>query len=109
MFTPGKWSETIDCRDFIVRNYTPYDGDASFLAPPSDRTKDLWDEVLAFKAKEHAAGGVLDIDEHTISTITSHAPGYLIGIKSGLSVFRPMRRSSGRSSRSAEFALSVVR
>ncbi len=96
MFTPGKWSETIDCRDFIVRNYTPYDGDASFLAPPSDRTKELWDEVLALKGKEHAAGGVLDIDEHTISTITSHAPGYIDREKErivGLQTDAPLKRA----------------
>jgi len=77
MFVTGKWCEDIHVRDFITRNYTPYDGDESFLSPPTKNTKELWSQVLAWREKEIAAGGVLDIDEHTISTITSHKPGYI--------------------------------
>ncbi|MCD7727725.1 MAG: formate C-acetyltransferase [Ruminococcus sp.] len=71
------WMETLDVRDFIVDNYTEYKGDESFLAPPTEKTKKLWDEVLNLMKKEREAGGVLDIDEETISTITSHKPGYI--------------------------------
>ncbi|NLJ31212.1 MAG: formate C-acetyltransferase [Clostridiales bacterium] len=76
-FKQGEWTREINTRDFIVSNYTPYDGDESFLAPPSARTKRLWDELSALLNEEHARGGVYDIDEHTISTITSHQPGYI--------------------------------
>jgi len=77
MFVTGKWCDDIHVRDFITRNYTPYDGDESFLCPPTENTKELWSQVLAWREKEIAAGGVLDIDAHTISTITSHKPGYI--------------------------------
>ncbi|MFA9381901.1 MAG: pyruvate formate lyase family protein, partial [Acetanaerobacterium sp.] len=76
-FQKGKWREHIDVRDFIIKNYTPYDGDDGFLAPPTPRTTDLWDKVKALMEKESKAGGVLDIDEHKISTITSHGAGYI--------------------------------
>ena len=62
-FVPGKWSEDeVDVRDFIQRNYTPYEGDSSFLAPPTEATKKLWDIVLDLSKKEREAGGVLDAD-----------------------------------------------
>ncbi len=67
----------INLRDFIVENYTPYDGDAAFLAPPTEKTRKLWGQVLALLEQERAAGGVLDIDEKTISSITSHKAGYI--------------------------------
>ena len=76
-FTPGKWQEEIDVRDFIQRNYTPYEGDSTFLAPATENTLKLWDIVLDLSEKERAAGGVLDADTDVVSTITSHAPGYL--------------------------------
>ncbi len=76
-FNEGKWQHHIDVRDFIVRNYTPYDGDDSFLTPPTERTLALWDKVKELLQKERENGGVLEIDEHTISTITSHKPGYI--------------------------------
>ena len=63
-FKSGIWDREINLRDFIVRNYTPYDGDDSFLAPPTARTKALWDKVLALLEQERKAGGVLDIDEN---------------------------------------------
>ena len=64
----------INVRKFIQENYTPYDGDSSFLAGPTERTKKLWQEVLDLMEQERAAGGVLDFDTKIISDITSHAP-----------------------------------
>ena len=76
-FVGGKWTEEIDVRDFIQKNYTPYDGDESFLAGPTEATKTLWDQVMDLTKQEIAAGGVLDMDTKIVSTITSHGPGYL--------------------------------
>ena len=76
-FTTGKWTKEINTRDFIVRNYTPYEGDGSFLSAPSEKTKVLWEKTLDLMATERERGGVLDIDEKTISTIASHKPGYI--------------------------------
>ena len=67
----------INTREFIVANYTPYDGDESFLKPPTEGTRQLWKELSALMREEHNRGGVYDIDEKTISTITSHKPGYI--------------------------------
>ncbi len=67
----------INTREFIVANYTPYDGDESFLKPPTEETLKLWKELSALMREEHLRGGVYDIDEKTISTITSHKPGYI--------------------------------
>ena len=76
-FINGEWNEKINVRDFIVKNYTPYEGDESFLSAPSEKTKALWEKVLGFMEKERKAGGVLDIDENIISSITSHKAGYI--------------------------------
>ena len=77
-FIPGKWSnDEINVRDFIQKNYTPYEGDDSFLAPATDATKKLWEEVLVLFKKERENGGVLDADTKIVSTLTSHAPGYI--------------------------------
>ena len=76
-FVPGKWDHTINVRDFILKNITPYDGDESFLTPPTQATKTLWDQVMELSKKEREAGGVLDMDTKIVSTITSHGPGYL--------------------------------
>lgn len=76
-FITGNWQNHIDVRDFIIRNYTPYDGDSLFLSPPTEKTKALWAKVQELMKKERESGGVLDIDENTISTITSHKPGYI--------------------------------
>ena len=77
-FHPGKWSNgEIDTRDFIQRNYTPYTGDGSFLAGPTAATVTLWNEILELAEKEQAAGGVLDADNTIVSTVNSHAAGYL--------------------------------
>jgi formate C-acetyltransferase len=77
-FKEGRWSTTsVNVRDFIKKNYTPYDGDESFLAPPTEATKKLWDQVMDLSRQEREAGGVLDMDTKIISTITSHGAGYL--------------------------------
>lgn len=76
-FKKGNWNSEIDVRNFIQLNYTPYEGDDSFLQAPTEATRKLWEKVSDLLAKERDNGGVLDIDTHTISTITSHKPGYI--------------------------------
>ena len=77
-FEKGDWQNEINVRDFIQRNYTPYEGDSTFLAGPTEKTKKLWDEVLELYKKEKASkGGVLDIDTKTISSVNSHEAGYI--------------------------------
>ena len=96
IFKNGEWNEKINVRDFIVRNYTPYEGDSGFLAPPSDKTVKLWNEVSDLMKKEREAGGVLDIDVETISTITSHKPGYIdkeLETIVGLQTDAPLKRA----------------
>ena len=86
----------INVRKFIQENYTPYDGDSSFLAGPTERTKKLWQEVLDLMEQERAAGGVLDFDTKIISDITSHAPGYIdkdLEQIVGLQTDKPLKRS----------------
>ncbi len=77
-FVPGKWcNDEVDVRDFIQRNYTPYEGDATFLAPATEATKKLWEIVCDLSKKERDAGGVLNADTKIVSTLTSHGAGYL--------------------------------
>ena len=77
-FEKGEWQDEINVRDFIQRNYTPYEGDSSFLKGPTDKTKKLWDEVLdLYKKEKEAPGSVLDIDTKTVSTVSSHDAGYI--------------------------------
>lgn len=76
-FVPGKWTKSVDVRDFIQKNYTPYEGNGDFLAPATDATKKLWDMVMDLSQKEREAGGVLDMDTKIVSTVTSHGAGYL--------------------------------
>lgn len=77
-FNLGKWSnDEVNVRDFIQKNYTPYEGDDSFLAPATDATKKLWQEVLELFKKERDNGGVLDADTKVVSSLTSHGPGYI--------------------------------
>ncbi len=96
-FTPGRWSNaSVNVGDFIKRNYTPYDGDESFLAPPSERTKKLWAKVLDLFAQEREKGGVLDMDTSIISTITSHGAGYIdkeLEQIVGLQTDKPLKRA----------------
>ena len=70
-FVGNKWDREVNVRDFIQKNYTPYEGDDSFLAEPTQNTKDLWEMVLDLSRKEREAGGVLDMDTKVVSTITS--------------------------------------
>ena len=77
-FTIGDWQSEINVRNFIQKNYTPYEGDGSFLADTTEKTKKLWNKVLELYKKEHdAPGGVLDIDTKTVSTVSSHEAGYI--------------------------------
>ena len=95
-FTSGAWEKEVNVRDFIQKNYTPYDGDASFLAGPTQNTKDLWEQVLDLQKQERAAGGVLDMDTKVVSTITSHGAGYLNKDKEtivGFQTDKPFKRS----------------
>lgn len=96
-FIPGKWcNDEVDVRDFIQRNYTPYDGDDSFLAPATDATKKLWEEVLELYKQERENGGVLDADTSIVSTLTSHKPGYIdkdLEKIVGFQTDKPLKRS----------------
>ena len=76
-FTNGVWQNEVNVRDFILKNFTPYTGDESFLAGPTESTSKLWDQVMELSKQEREAGGVLDADTKVVSTITSHGPGYL--------------------------------
>ncbi len=94
-FVPGKWQKEVEVRDFIQRNYTPYEGDDSFLADPTQDTKDLWAMVMDLSKKEREAGGVLDMDTKVVSTLTSHGPGYLDKSKEkivGFQTDKPFKR-----------------
>ena len=71
------WKEEINVRDFIQKNYKPYDGDESFLAGPTEATNKLWGILQKLQKEERAKGGVLDMDTDIVSTLTSHAPGYI--------------------------------
>ncbi len=95
-FVPGKWSKEINVRDFIQRNYTPYEGDSSFLAGPTEATKKLWNECLDLFRQERENGGVLDMDTKIVSTITSHGAGYIdkdLEQIVGLQTDKPLKRS----------------
>ena len=95
-FKGKKWQEEIDVRDFIQQNYTLYEGDDSFLAGPTQATKDLWAQVMDLNKQEREAGGVLDTDSSIVSTITSHGPGYLDKDKEqvvGFQTDKPFKRS----------------
>lgn len=95
-FTGGAWEKEINVRDFIQQNYTPYEGDGTFLKSATEDTKDLWQQVLALTKEEREKGGVLDMDTKIVSTITSHGPGYLNKDKEkivGLQTDKPLKRS----------------
>ena len=77
-FKSGDWQKEINVRDFIQNNYTPYEGDSSFLAGTTEKTKKLWNEVLElYKKEKESKGGVLDIDTKTVSTVAAHDAGYI--------------------------------
>ena len=95
-FESGTWNNEINVRSFIKHNHVPYDGDESFLAAPTQDTLALWDQVLELSRQEREKGGVLDMDTHIISTITSHGPGYLDKDKEkivGFQTDKPFKRA----------------
>ena len=94
-FAGEQWKDAIDVRDFIQRNYTPYDGDASFLAAPTDRTRSVWAKLTEMFPEEQRRG-IYDVDTSTPSTITSHAPGYIDKDREiivGLQTDAPLKRA----------------
>ena len=95
-FEGNAWKDEINVRDFIQSNYTPYEGDDSFLVGPTDRTKKLWDEVLKLYEKERENGGVLDADTKTPSAINAYDAGYIdknLEQIVGLQTDAPLRRA----------------
>ena len=102
LFQTGKWNETIDVRDFVTKNITPYDGDESFLCKPTQRTSDLWQICLDAIQEERSRNGVRAIDNEIVSTITSHAPGYIdkdkeliVGLQTDMLLKRAMKPYGG--------------
>ena len=95
-FTEGNWNREIDVRDFIQKNYTPYEGDASFLAGPTEATTKLWDEVMDLFKQEREHGGVLDMDTKVVTGITAHGAGYIdqpLEKIVGLQTDKPLKRA----------------
>ena len=95
-FKGTKWKEDIDVRDFVLNNYTPYDGDSSFLAGPTANTSALWDELQKLQKEERAKGGVLDMETEIVSGLTAYGPGYLDKDKEvvvGLQTDKPLKRA----------------
>ncbi len=95
-FAGGAWTEEIDVRDFIQRNYTPYEGGADFLTGPTDDTRTLWDRLTDLLDRERTRGGTLDVDTQTVSTITAHRPGYIDRDRErivGLQTDAPLKRA----------------
>ena len=95
-FVDGKWCNEIDVRDFIQKNYNPYNGDESFLAGPTDATNKLWDELQKLQKEERAKGGVLDMETEVVSDITAYGAGYLdkdLEKVVGLQTDKPLKRA----------------
>ncbi len=98
-FEGKKWKEEVDVREFIQANYTPYDGDESFLEGPTDATNKLWGILQGLQKEERAKGGVLDMDTEIVSSITSHKPGYISEADKdlekvvGLQTDKPLKRA----------------
>ncbi|TCS43091.1 formate C-acetyltransferase [Reinekea marinisedimentorum] len=96
-FKDGAWKESVDVRDFIQKNYTPYEGDDSFLAGATDRTKEMWADVMKLVSIEQKTQAPVDFDTEVPSTITSHGPGYITDDKNkevivGLQTDAPLKR-----------------
>ena len=95
-FVDGKWTQEINTRDFIQKNYKPYEGDKDFLAGPTQATTDLWNQVLELSKQERENGGVIDMDTKVPSTITSHEAAYLDKDKEtivGFQTDKPLKRA----------------
>jgi len=74
-FKGNRWKEKIDVRNFISMNYTPYDGDASFLEEPTEATNKLWGKLQELQKEERAKGGVLDMETEVVTSLTAYGPG----------------------------------
>lgn len=95
-FKNGSWEKEINVRDFIIKNFTPFTGNDTFLEGPTETTTSLWDQVMELTKQERENGGVLDMDTEIVSTITSHGPGYLNKDKEkivGFQTEKPFKRS----------------
>ncbi|MDF2557144.1 MAG: pyruvate formate-lyase [Bacillales bacterium] len=95
-FKKGPWTKHVNVRDFILKNYSQYEGDCSFLTPATEATKKLWTQVMDLTRQELEKGGVLDLDTDIVSTITSHGPGYLnkeLEKVVGIQTDKPFKRS----------------
>ena len=95
-FAGGKWESDIDVRDFIQKNYTPYDGDQSFLEGPTEATDKLWGELKELQKEERAKGGVLDMETEVVSGITAYGAAYLdkdLEKVVGLQTDKPLKRA----------------
>lgn len=95
-FIKGKWQDSINVSDFIIKNYSPYTGDEGFLSPATERTKIVNEKYLKLKELEHEWGGVVDIDTTTVSSLLNYRPGYIDKeneIIVGLQTNRPLKRS----------------
>ena len=95
-FAEGTWTKEINVRDFILKNFNPYEGNDTFLAGPTENTTQLWNRVMELTKQERENGGVLDMDTEIVSTITSHGPGYLnkeIETVVGVQTDEPFKRS----------------
>ena len=95
-FKVGQWQEEINVRDFIQSNYTPYEGDESFLTVPTEKTLKLWEQVVKLFEAERKKNGTLDVDATTIASIVSHAPGYIdkeLETIVGLQTDAPLKRA----------------
>src|SRR3954466_3949685 len=93
-FTPGAWQERVNVREFIQRNYTPYEGDGSFLAGPTERTKALWEKLQPL-LREEREKGILDVAQ-VPSSILAHGPGYIdkdLELIVGLQTDAPLKRA----------------
>ncbi len=97
-FTEGHWTNDINVRDFIQKNYTPYSGDESFLVGPTKSTSLLWNEVQKLQKEERKKGGVLDMETKVVSSITAYDASYITSDKSlekivGLQTDKPLKRA----------------
>ncbi|EQL11564.1 pyruvate formate lyase family protein, partial [Clostridioides difficile] len=95
-FKTGRWTKEINVREFIQLNYSPYEGNDSFLAGATENTKKLWDEAMVLFKKERENGGTLDVDTKTVSGIAAYAPGYLdkeLETIVGLQTDAPLKRA----------------
>ena len=95
-FVEGRWQKEINVFEFIRLNYQPYEGDASFLAPATEATNELWAKLQGLQKEERAKGGVLDMETEIVSSLTSYGPGYLekdLEKIVGLQTDKPLKRA----------------